>query len=57
MRGFGSFGAAARFRTAHDDLRDHFRFRQRLRTTVSLSEQRRLFLERWNAVCEMLRTA
>jgi len=25
MRGFGSFDAAARFRTAHDELRDHLR--------------------------------
>jgi len=27
MRGFGSFEAAARFCTAHDELRDHLRYR------------------------------
>ena len=30
MRGFGSFDAAARFCTAHDELRDHFRNRRQL---------------------------
>ena len=30
MRGFGSFDAAARFCTAHDELRDHFRYRRQL---------------------------
>jgi putative transposase len=57
MRGFGSFRAAARFCTAHDEPRDHFRFRQHLNETVSLSEQRRLFRTRWDAVCQMLRAA
>ncbi len=46
MRGFGSFDAAARFCTAHDELRDHFRARQHLNETVSLADQRRLFQER-----------
>jgi putative transposase len=55
MRGFGSFDAAARFCSAHDELRDHFRYRRQLNETVSLSEQRRLFLERWDALWTELR--
>jgi transposase-like protein len=55
MRGFGSFEAAARFCTAHDALRDHFRYRQQLNETVSLREQRRLFRERWHALWVVLR--
>ena len=43
MRSFGPFAAAARFCTAYDELRDHFRFRQRLNEMVSLADQRRLF--------------
>jgi transposase-like protein len=55
MRGFGSFDAAARFCTAHDELRDHFRNRRQLNELVPLSEQRRLFLERWRALWTELR--
>jgi putative transposase len=50
MRGFGSFDAAARFCSAHDELRDHFRYRRQLNETVPLSEQRGLFRERWDAL-------
>jgi len=57
MRGFDSFEAAARFCPAYDELRDHFRFRQYLNETVSLAEQRRLFQERWGAVCTLLQAA
>ena len=57
MRGFGSFDAAARFCSAHDELRDHFRYRQHLNETVSLAEQRRLFQERWGEVCALLQAA
>ncbi len=46
MRGFGSFEAAARFCSARDELRDHLRFRRHLNETVSLADQRRLFVER-----------
>ena len=46
MRGFGSFAGAARFCSAHDELRDHFRARQRQGETVPLAEQRRIFIER-----------
>jgi len=57
MRGFGSFEAAARFCTAHDELRDHLRCRQHMNETLSLAEQRRLFQERWGAVCALLQAA
>jgi len=57
MRGFGSFDAAARFCTAHDDLRDHLRYRQHLNETVSLADQRRLFQDRWGEVCAVLQAA
>ncbi len=43
MRGFGSFAAAARFCSAHDELCDHFGYRQHMNETVSLADQRRLF--------------
>jgi len=57
MRGFGSFVSAARFCSAHDELRDHFRSRHHLNETVSLTEQRRLFQERCCAVCALLQAA
>jgi len=57
MRGFGSFAAAARFGTAHDKLRDHFRYRQHMNESVSLADQRRLFQERWGEVCAVLQAA
>jgi len=57
MRGFGSFDAAARFCTAHDELRDHLRPRTRFNEPVSLADQRRLFQERWGAVCALLQAA
>ena len=57
MRGFGSFASAARFCVAHDELRDHFRYRRRLNETVPLADQRRLFQERWGAVCLLLHAA
>ena len=54
MRGFGSFAAAARFCTAHDELRDYLRCRQWLGESVSLAEQRRLFRDRWTALLTLL---
>jgi len=51
LRGFGSFASAARFCPAHDALRDHLRPRSHVNDAVSLAEQRRLFQERWGAVC------
>ncbi len=57
MRNFGSFEAAARFCTGHDELRDHFRYRQHMSETISLAEQRRLFQDRWGEVCAVLQAA
>jgi len=57
MRGFGSVASAARFYTAHDELRDHFRCRRHLNETVSLAAQRRLFQDRWGEVCAVLQAA
>jgi transposase-like protein len=57
MRGFGSFNAAARFCTAHDELRDHLRVRTRMHETVSLAEQRCRFQEQWVEVWALLQAA
>ena len=57
MRGFGSVDAVARFCTAHDELRDHLRYRQHLNEVVSLADQRHLFQERWGEVCVLLQAA
>ncbi len=54
MRGFGSFEAAVRFCTAHDELRNYFRPRQTTRATVSLAEQRQMFRDRWSALMRLL---
>jgi len=57
LRGFGSFASAARFCTAHDELRDHLHPRTCFNDAVSLAEQRRLFQERWGEVCVLLQAA
>ncbi len=57
MRGFGSFDSAARFCTAHDELRDHLGPRTRFNDAVSLADQRRLCQERWIEVCALLQAA
>src|ERR1017187_9619097 len=49
-----TLGSAARFCRAHDELRDHFRARQRQGETVPLAEQRRIYLERLAAVHALL---
>lgn len=54
MRGFGSVTSAARFCSAHDELRDHFRARQRPGQTVPLAAQRRIYLERLATVHALL---
>jgi putative transposase len=54
IRGFGSFEAAARFCTAHDELRDYFRPRRTPQEAVSLAERRRLFRDRWAALLRMI---
>jgi putative transposase len=54
MRGFGTFEAAARFCTAHDELRDYFRSRKTTGEAVSLAEHRRLFRDRWAALLTLI---
>jgi putative transposase len=54
MRGFGSFEAAARFCTAHDELRDYFRPRRTMGEAVSLAVRRQLFRDRWIALMRLL---
>ena len=54
MRGFGSFAAAARFCTAHDELRDYLRCRRTLGEAVSLAAQRQLFRDRWAALMKLI---
>lgn len=50
MQGFGSVESAARFCRAFEEVRQWFRARSRMKQTVSLSEKRRLFLERSEAL-------
>ncbi len=57
MRGFGSFDAAARFCTAHDERRDYVRSRQHPNEAVSLADQRHLFVKRWGEVRAVLQVA
>jgi transposase-like protein len=54
MRGFGSFESASRFCSAYDEQRQYFRYRTRLREKVSLSEQRRIFRQRFGALRYLL---
>ena len=54
MRGFGTFEAAARFCTAHDELRGYFRPRNRMGEAVSLAEQRKLFHDRWGTLMKLI---
>jgi putative transposase len=46
MRGFGNFDSAARFCSAHDELRDYFRHRTRMDEVVPLGLQRDQFRSR-----------
>ncbi len=46
MRGFGRFAAAARFCSAHDEVRDYFRHRMAPYETVPLATQRAQFRAR-----------
>ena len=54
MRGFRSFQGAARFCTAHDELRDYFRPRRTLGEAITLAQQRRLFRDRWTALVRLM---
>ncbi len=57
LRGFGSFEAAVRFCSAHDEWRDHLRNRTQMNETVPLADQRRLVQERWGEVCAVMQAA
>jgi transposase-like protein len=57
MRGFGTFYAAARFCTAHDEVRDYFRQRTRRHEVVPLGLQRERFRVRSAALRAMLQVA
>ena len=57
MRGFGSFVSAARFCTAHDEVREYFRHRTGLRGVVSLGVQREQYRARSAALRAMLGAA
>ena len=57
MRGFGSFPSAARFCTAHDELRDYFRHRTRMHEVVPLRVQREQYRARSAALRALLGAA
>jgi putative transposase len=57
MRGFGSFHSAARFCSAHDELRDYFRHRMRMGEVVPLRGQREQFRARSAELRAMLTAA
>jgi putative transposase len=50
MRGFGSFISAARFCSAHDELRDYFRSRTKIDEVVPLGIQREQYGTRMAAL-------
>lgn len=57
MLGFGTFEAAARFCSAFDELRNYFRSRRTMGETVSLLEQRQVFLQRLTALQTAIQAA
>jgi transposase-like protein len=60
MRGFGNFASASGFCTAFDDfdeLNDYLMTRRRGQRRPSLSDQRRLFTERWQSLIVELQAA
>ena len=57
MRGFGIFVSALRFCTAHDELRDYFRYRRRMHEVVPLGVQREQYRARTAALRTMLGAA
>jgi putative transposase len=57
MRGFGSFGSAARFCLAHDEVRDYFRDRTKLNEMVPLQVHREQFRTRLVELRGMLKAA
>lgn len=57
MRGFGTFASAARFCCAFDELRNYFRLHSPMREPISLSEQRRVFLQQFAALKALMQAA
>jgi putative transposase len=57
MRGFKTFEAAARFCCAFDELRNYLRPRRTMRESVSLPEQRSVFLQRLVALKALIQAA
>ena len=57
MRGFGTFEAAARFCCAFDELRNYLCPRRAMGEPISLSEQRRAFLQRLVALKALIQAA
>lgn len=57
MDGFGTFASAARFCCAFDELRNSFRLRHTTKERVSLSQQRRAFLQRLVALKALILAA
>ncbi|MHB8629540.1 MAG: IS6 family transposase [Aggregatilineales bacterium] len=56
MRGFGSYGSAARFCSAFDEVRHHFRTGSTTTQTPSLSERRETFRQRWGELSAVWQT-
>ncbi len=54
MRGFGSFDSASRFCRAFDEQRDYYRCRSKPNEKVPLSEQRRMFRQRFGVLQYLL---
>jgi putative transposase len=54
MRGFGNFDSASRFCRAFDEQRQYFRYRTKPKETMPLSEQRRMFRQRFGALQYMV---
>jgi transposase-like protein len=50
MPGFGSLQSASRFCSAFDEQRDYFRYRTKPKEIVPLTEQRRMFRQRFGAL-------
>ena len=57
MRGFGTFASAARFCTAHDEVRDHFRHRTRMHEAVPPEIRREQFRVRLDDLRDLFRAA
>jgi len=50
MLGFGNFKSASRFCSAFDELWNYFRVTRHGQPTVSLADQRRMFIDRWRSL-------